>query len=48
MSAEVESARQCLSFIHALEKGRHSLSSLESGFKALEITRQIEITVGGF
>ncbi|TSA35494.1 MAG: hypothetical protein D4R64_09465 [Porphyromonadaceae bacterium] len=39
---EAEVARQCLSFIHALEGGRHSLSSLEGGFKALEITRQIE------
>jgi predicted dehydrogenase len=45
---EEESARQCLSFIHALEKGRHSLSSLEGGFKALEITRQIETVVGSF
>jgi hypothetical protein len=43
-----EAARQCLSFIHALERGRHSLSNLEGGFKALEITRQIETTVGTF
>jgi hypothetical protein len=41
-------ARQCLSFIHALERGRHSLSSLEGGYKALEITRQIEIITGAF
>ena len=47
-SAEVSVARQCLSFIHALEKGRHSLSSLEGGFKALEITRQIETNLGTF
>lgn len=40
-----EVARQCLSFIHALQKGRHSLSSLESGFKALEVTRQIETSL---
>ena len=43
---EEEAARQCLSFIHALERGRHSLSSLEGGFKALEITRQVETTLG--
>lgn len=43
-----EVARQCLSFIHALEKGHHSLSSLEGGFKALEITRQIETHLGTF
>lgn len=41
-------ARQCLSFIHALEKGRHSLSGLEGGFKALELTRQIETYLGTF
>jgi predicted dehydrogenase len=46
--SENEVARQCLSFIHALERGRHSLSNLEGGFKALEITRQIETTVGTF
>ncbi len=43
-----QAARQCLSFIHALERGRHSLSSLEGAFKALEITRQIETTLGDF
>jgi len=47
-SGEPLAARQCLSFIHALEKGRHSLSSLEGGYKALEITRQIEIITGAF
>lgn len=46
--SDEEAARQCLSFIHALEKGRHSLSSLEGGFRALEITRQIETAVGSF
>jgi predicted dehydrogenase len=45
---ELAVARQCLSFIHALERGRHSLSSLEGGYKALEITRQIEIITGAF
>jgi len=45
---EEEVARQCLSFIHALERGHHSLSSLEGGFKALEITRQIETNLGTF
>jgi predicted dehydrogenase len=44
--SDEDAARQCLSFIHALERGRHSLSSLEGGFKALEITRQIETTLG--
>jgi hypothetical protein len=43
---EEELARQCLSFIHALEKGRHSLSNLEGGFKALEITRAIATNLG--
>jgi predicted dehydrogenase len=46
--SEQEVARQCLSFIHALQRGRHPLSSLEGGFKALEITRQIEISLGTF
>lgn len=41
-SGEEDVARQCLTFIHALERGRHSLSSLEGGFKALEMARQIE------
>jgi predicted dehydrogenase len=41
-------ARQCLTFIHALQKGRHSLSSLEGGFKALEIARQVETSLGVF
>ena len=45
---EEEGARQCLSFIRALEKGHHSLSNLEGGFKALEITRQIETQLGTF
>jgi predicted dehydrogenase len=45
---EEAAARQCLTFIHALQKGRHSLSSLEGGFKALEITRQIETSLGFF
>lgn len=45
-SGEEEVARHCLTFIHALEKGRHSLSSLEGGFKALEIARQIEAYLG--
>jgi hypothetical protein len=45
-TGEEEAARQCLTFIHALERGRHSLSSLEGGFKALEITRQIETHLG--
>ncbi|MCX6226096.1 MAG: hypothetical protein NTV01_15320 [Bacteroidia bacterium] len=45
---EEEVARQCLSFIHALQRGRHSLSSLEGGFKALEITRQIETNLVTF
>ena len=45
---EEEVARQCLSFIHALQKGRHSLSSLEGGIKALEITRQVETILGTF
>ncbi len=44
--ADEDAARQCLSFIHALERGRHSLSSLEGGFKALEIARQIETALG--
>lgn len=46
--SEEEKARQCLSFIHALERGLHSHSSLESGFKALEITQQIETIIGSF
>jgi len=45
-TGDFEMARQCLSFIHALEKGRHPLSSLESGYKALEIARQVEISLG--
>lgn|GEM_PF-758854 len=45
---EKEAARQCLSFIHALERGRHSLSTLEGGYKALEITRMIEAGLGTF
>jgi len=45
---EQETARHCLNFIHALERGRHSLSSLEGGFKALEITRQVETSLGSF
>lgn len=43
---EDEMARECLSFIHALKRGHYSLSSLEGGFKALEITRQIETHLG--
>lgn len=43
-----ELARQCLSFIHALERGRHALSSLEGGFRALELTRLIENSLGTF
>jgi predicted dehydrogenase len=43
---EEDAARQCLSFIHALERGRHSLSGLEGGFRALEMTRQIESHLG--
>lgn len=43
---EADVARQCMSFIHALEKGRHFHSSLEGGFKALEIARQIETHLG--
>ena len=45
-TGEEEVARQCLTFIYALEKGRHSLSNLEEGFKALEITRLIETGLG--
>lgn len=45
---EEGAARQCLSFIHALQMGRHSLSGLEGGFKALELTRQIESYLGTF
>ena len=45
---ETELARQCLSFIHALQSGRHPLSSLEGGFKALEVTRQVESMLGTF
>jgi hypothetical protein len=43
---EDDVARQCLTFIHALEKGRHPLSSLEGGFRALEMARQIETHLG--
>ena len=46
VQSDEDAARQCLSFIHALERGRHSLSSLEGGFKALEITQQMETTLG--
>ena len=48
LPGDEEVARQCLSFIHALQKGRHSLSSLEGGIKALEITRQVETILGTF
>ena len=43
---EEDAARQCLSFIHALQRGRHPLSGLEGGFRALELTRQIESHLG--
>jgi predicted dehydrogenase len=47
-AAEEERAHQCLNFIHALEMGKKPLSSLEEGYTALEITRQIEASVGLF
>jgi len=48
LDRESELARQCLSFIYSLENGRHSLSNLEEGYKALEITRLIETSLAGF
>ena len=41
-------ARQCINFIHALQMGKRPLSDLEEGYAALEITRQIESSVGRF
>jgi predicted dehydrogenase len=41
-----EMARQCLSFIHALNRGQYSLSGLEGGFNALELAQQIETNLG--
>jgi len=43
-----ETARQCISFIRTLEKNQPPLSSLEEGYSALEITRQIAVSVGRF
>ncbi len=40
--------RQCINFLHALQKGRESLSGLEDSYRALEITRQIESAINGF
>jgi predicted dehydrogenase len=35
-------ARQCVGFVRALERGRHPLSGLEGGYKALEMARHIQ------
>jgi predicted dehydrogenase len=48
LQKDEDTARQCINFIHALQLGKRPLSDLEEGYAALEITRQIESSVGRF